>query len=311
MGSFNDNFWDTLGDVGGVAGDAARGRAAGRKSEAELAQEQDKIAVQRYLAQQQGANTDLNQRKYALGAPGIRASTAVKGDVLAGVQDAGVNGPIIGTHGTIPQITGGLRPSILSQDTRQLGSQVRRDALLGQMKGDTFAPAPTLPGTTPLPKPNALDAALSSGGLAASIAKAAFGGGAPGGSSGGNLAAIGAALKKWFGGGGSDYLHNGSLDTSGDLHAYDPYSANPDTGEPYDPMGLPPGGTGQHFDHDPLTPNVETSYDFWNDPNLGGASGLDQSQVPGYVDPMEEYQRWLDQNGGMGGGYDDTGGGYE
>jgi hypothetical protein len=273
-----DNFWDTIGNVGSVASKTAEGRALGRKSEAELAQEQDKIAVQRYLAGLQGANTDLNQRKFALGAPGIRAGTAVRGDVLANAQDAGVQGPIVGTHGNIPTITGGLRPSILSSDTRALGSQLSRDALLQQMKGDTFAPTAALPPTTPLPKPNALDSLLSGGGLAGNLLKAALGNG---GGSGGNipLEKIGAALKHLFGGGRSQ----------------------DDTG----PTSIPGGST----DFNDWTANTGS----FNPESPTSLDDLDPTQLPGYVDPMDEYLRWLDRQGGGGGDSQllDVGGDYE
>lgn len=87
-------------------------------------------------------NLDLAQKRYALEAPGARAGQAVRGDILANAQDAKFNLP-----STIPQmsISGGLRPSMFSANTRALGGELSASALANQRKGDTFAPLPTLP----------------------------------------------------------------------------------------------------------------------------------------------------------------------
>ena len=83
---------------------------------------------------------DLEQRDFALAAPGRRARTAVQGDTLANAQDVQVGGARI----PIPQISGGLRPSMRSENTRALGRDMSRTALLGQMQGDTFEKPPAL-----------------------------------------------------------------------------------------------------------------------------------------------------------------------
>ena len=90
-----------------------------------------------------------------LRAPGMNARNSVQGDLLANAQRARVTGPITGTRGNIPQITGGLSPALYSQNTRQLGADMSRRALMQQMKG----------GTEPA-KGNALDAILSGIGYA-------------------------------------------------------------------------------------------------------------------------------------------------
>ncbi len=87
-------------------------------------------------------NLDLAQKNYALAAPGKRAGNSVRGDILANAQDASFNLP-----STIPKssISGGLRPSMFSANTRALGGELSSQALADQRKGDTFAPLPTLP----------------------------------------------------------------------------------------------------------------------------------------------------------------------
>lgn len=233
------NFWDTVGDVGSVASQAAAGRATGRVSEANLGQNADKIAVERYLAQLQGGNQDLNQRKFALGAPQARAGNAVRGDTLANVQDASVSG--LPSRISVPTIGGGVRPSILSSDTRQLGQQMSRDALLGQMAGDKFAPAPTLAPVNPLPQANALDKTLSTSGLAASLLKAALGdGGKAASGGGGDLGTLAKKIAGMFGGGdsGGDNIFGGkttfTTDPAGSVDTSETMGAWPEQGGPGD-----------------------------------------------------------------------------
>ena len=86
------------------------------------------------------AGLDLQRRQFALNAPGQRASNAVRGDTLANAQDAQVSG----TRIPIPQISGGLRPSMFSGNTRQLGSDMSRQALLQQLAGDKFESLPMI-----------------------------------------------------------------------------------------------------------------------------------------------------------------------
>ena len=62
--------------------------------------------------------------------PGIRAGHAVRGDVLAGIQPYQISG-----SGRNLSSTGGLSPALLSQDTRDLGRQMSREAYLSAMGG--------------------------------------------------------------------------------------------------------------------------------------------------------------------------------
>lgn len=183
-------FWSALGKIGaGIAAPFTGGaslaaipiidaigkgatnienqRNVDRLTQYNVNNEQDRLrllAAQELENALQGrANIDLKQRQFQLDAPGQRAGNSVRGDILAGVQDAGISGPIVHTRGQVPQITGGLRPSLLSANTRQLGQNMSRNALLQDMKGDAFdpMPAPQIPTITPAPEAGGLDTALN------------------------------------------------------------------------------------------------------------------------------------------------------
>jgi hypothetical protein len=179
------------GAAGAVASGIEGGRAAGRAQEAGINANQDLLKMQAArmledalqnrgqldLQQKQmlenalnnRGQLDLQQRQFQLTAPQARAKNSARGDALANLQDVSINaGPRI----NIPQISGGLRPTLLSDNSRQLGSEMSRQALLQQMQGDTFAPmpdmptfdtlpAPQIPSITPTPQAGALDTILN------------------------------------------------------------------------------------------------------------------------------------------------------
>jgi hypothetical protein len=107
------------------------------------ARDKNNFAINRVNAGINLADADLNRRKYALTAPGMRASNAVRGDVLAHAQDASISGLPSGI--SVPTINGGLRPSMFSDNTRALGGELSSQALQQQQAGDHFAPLPDLP----------------------------------------------------------------------------------------------------------------------------------------------------------------------
>lgn len=134
----------------------------------------------------------LQERQAALQSPGMRASNAVRGDILANAQDVEFNPG----NGRIPvhSFSGGLRPSMMSADTRELGRNMSRQALLDQLKGDptpfsdlpaadysSIINAPGAPRGTALPQGSRLDSVLQAigqyGGLAAGVASQFQGGG--------------------------------------------------------------------------------------------------------------------------------------
>ena len=163
--------------LGKVLGGASQGASAGRQLETQNNATQDTQRTTQYGINQQAildalkqaesanmnrATLDLNQRNFALNAPTTRMSQSARGSMLANAQDLQISHP----RANIPTITGGMRPSALSPETRQLGALVARQTLLDQMKGDTFDPVPQQnwqggvvapPGVTPQPQASGLE----------------------------------------------------------------------------------------------------------------------------------------------------------
>lgn len=190
---------EIIGAAAQVAGSAAAARARGKAETATATQSQDRNELAGY---QTDASKDLSsmnaetqakldralgmlkQYETQLSAPGARAGNAVRGDILANVQDATVSAPA-GVN--VTSFGGGLRPSMFSGNTRALGSQMSREALLDQLGGsptpysDVQLPdyasirARKAPNLTPLPQSSAMDKILEGvgtyGSLAAALAK--------------------------------------------------------------------------------------------------------------------------------------------
>jgi hypothetical protein len=182
----------------GMAGQIAASRQAGRQAQAQQQVPVDRLnqdaatstlgVQQRALDAQDAAKLAralgmLQEAQAARQAPGQNASNSVRGDILANAQDAEFSG-----SSRIPkhEFSGGLRPSMFSGNTRQLGSQMSRDALLSQMNGtptpfsdlpeadySKILDAPAIPGGTALPEGGRLDSVLQAigqyGGLAAGV----------------------------------------------------------------------------------------------------------------------------------------------
>jgi hypothetical protein len=141
--------------LGKLFGGGAQGAAEQRQAEnARIAQQNSLLAQlhgQRQAAtsnalnnqsaeQSTHANIDLERRRHALAAPSARASQSVRGSILANAQPFTVSGLPDRVASRIPQISGGLTPEMFSGDTRALGEELTRTALLDQLKGDDFAP---------------------------------------------------------------------------------------------------------------------------------------------------------------------------
>lgn len=172
---------DTAGKVGGALSGLSAGRQSGREAE-NLANsaydraQQDQYRTQimannnendfglgRYNADLSTANSknsfelgkvtaglgigdlDLRQKQFHLAAPGQRAHNSVKGDILANAKDVSI---AAGPNIPIPTISGGLRPSMFSDNTRALGAEMSSQALADQRAGDNFSALPTLPDYT-------------------------------------------------------------------------------------------------------------------------------------------------------------------
>lgn len=168
-----------------VAGQIAKSRQQGREAQATAQVPVDQLNQRAYetdlSAKRQGLEAQdaallaravgmLQEQAAARQAPGERASNAVRGDILANAQDATFSG-----SSRIPKFEfgGGLRPSMLSSNTRQLGSEMSRQALLDQLKGEStpfsdlpaadyssIINAPGSPGGTALPQGGKMDTIL-------------------------------------------------------------------------------------------------------------------------------------------------------
>jgi len=181
-----------------VAANAAAARAQANAAKAAAQSRNDQVNQQGYAtdkstdlqalaAAQNSQNAReggiLNEQELALSAPRTRAQNSVRGSILANAQDASISGLPAGVH--VPTISGGLRPSMFTGDTRALGQAMTRDALLSQMAPQvtpysSMKPldvssilAMKAPGATPLPQPSALDNILSNIGMYGSFAAAA------------------------------------------------------------------------------------------------------------------------------------------
>ncbi len=150
----------TASKIGQTAGSIEQGRLAAMIAQAKIQQEQDALALSRTRAGVDVGNLNLAQQKSALAAPGQLAGQSVRGDVLANSQDATISGLPSYIHPA--QISGGLRPSMLSASSRAMGGNMSRQALADQMSGKytTMRDLPTVPEATPLPEAGKLDTAL-------------------------------------------------------------------------------------------------------------------------------------------------------
>lgn len=141
--------------LGSVLSGAAAGSADQRGSENTQAAQRNALLAQIYGTQQgaalnaanAGANEKMNQRgqaldekKFALAAPSVRANQSVRGSILQNAQPLKLSGLPDRVASHIPTIEGGLSPAMFSDDTRALGGEMSRQALINQLKGDTFDP---------------------------------------------------------------------------------------------------------------------------------------------------------------------------
>ena len=161
-----------VGNVGQVAGSAANAAAQNRVQQGQLINQQNANATGLYNAEQNAAKQGS---EYALSAPASIARNAVRGDILSNGKDASFSGLPSYLH--VPTTTGGLRPSMLSDTTRQMGTNLTRDSMLAQLAGEkngyAMPGAPTAPTPQGLPQPGGLESTLSGVGLAGGLTSAA------------------------------------------------------------------------------------------------------------------------------------------
>lgn len=178
--------------LGKLFGGAAKGSADQRATENNQATQKNALLAQLYGTNQnatmnalQGQSAEnlaqrgqaLDERKFALSAPSTRANQSVRGSILQNAQPASISGLSDKIH--VPTISGGLSPALFNADTRALGGEMTRKALIDQLKGDDFAPMEKTDfsgGVLPTPKledyqnkPGMLEKILAGLGLGGSI----------------------------------------------------------------------------------------------------------------------------------------------
>ena len=114
-------------DVGGALSSLSAGQATGRNLD-----NQANIGY---------ANAQNSLYNSELAAPGKVAGNAVRGDILSNAKDVSLSAP---SDIPVPQISGGLRPSMFSDTTRQLGKNITANAAA------TPLPTPTPPTLQPM-----------------------------------------------------------------------------------------------------------------------------------------------------------------
>lgn len=117
-------------------------------------------------ANAQYANAQNTLYNSELAAPGKIAGNAVRGDILSNARDVSIAAP---SDIPVPQISGGLRPSMFSPTTRALGNSITANAAATPM------PVATPPTLQPMETAGTGTNILNSAALIASLAKPAAG----------------------------------------------------------------------------------------------------------------------------------------
>lgn len=156
--------------LAGVIGGLAGGRSQGKQVQADTGMQQDRLAQSGTQIDNSALLNEMEARMkaggYNLDMQGKRASQAVRGDIMANVQDVQATHP----RANIVHFQGGLRPSLMSQGTRDLGRRMATEGAARYGTDDVAAPQlKQTPGLTPLPQSGLLDKILSVAGPALSI----------------------------------------------------------------------------------------------------------------------------------------------
>jgi hypothetical protein len=171
LGRFGKKLIPGLEDIGQWVGQTAEGRAEGRKADIDATalanrQEMDRTALEERLAQNLYAN-EYEQFAANTQLPNLRASQAVRGDLIANMEDVHADHP----RANVVHFSGGLRPSALGPNAREAGRKLSEIGLsnMGNEK------MPTIPKTQmgkmlEMPQAGAVDKILGVAGPAASLA---------------------------------------------------------------------------------------------------------------------------------------------
>jgi hypothetical protein len=131
-------FWSglghILGGVAGVSGGAAGGAASGRQAADQQNISRDRNAIDLYSNQMR----DMQQVPQSL------TSQAVRADIIKNLQNRQITGLPSYIH--VPQMTGGLQPSLLGDTARETAADMGRQAQnrLQQFASRTVPQAPQL-----------------------------------------------------------------------------------------------------------------------------------------------------------------------
>lgn len=141
------------GGLGKIFGGAAKGSADERASNNDLIARRNALMASLYGTRQNAtmnaamsgsreqsdhANIDLDRRRHALAAPGVRGRQAVRGSLMQHLQPVSFSG--LNPRINVPTMTGGLTPAALGPEVREMGALLSRQAILDQLEGDEFTP---------------------------------------------------------------------------------------------------------------------------------------------------------------------------
>jgi hypothetical protein len=141
--------------VSKIFGGQAKGSADQRMAENNQTGDQNRLLAQMYginqnatqnatnagAAERMGQrNQALDEKKFALAAPSVRAGQSVRGSIMQNAQPVKLSGLPDRISSRVPTIEGGLSPALFNDNTRALGGEMTRKALIDQLKGDEFAP---------------------------------------------------------------------------------------------------------------------------------------------------------------------------
>ncbi len=133
---------DVNNSLTGLATGQAAGRNADNNANIGYANAQSSLYGNQANAENNLYRNELSAYDSALAAPGKIAGNAVRGDILSNARDVSMSAP---SDIPMPTISGGLRPSMFSDATRQTGKNLTASAANTPIPTATMPTAPTLP----------------------------------------------------------------------------------------------------------------------------------------------------------------------
>lgn len=137
----NPQTYSTLGNL--FTG-AAQGQTGERDQRNDFTGRTNQAIAGMYGTQQNALlnllGADIAQRQHQLSAPNQRGRTALLGSLMQNMQPVQISGLSPRLQGRVPTFSGGLNPSAISPQARQMGGLMQQGAIEGQQRGDNFAP---------------------------------------------------------------------------------------------------------------------------------------------------------------------------